>query len=91
MVSLGKKKEGRKLGATLRRINSFLLMVSLTLSLRDVGEVGGEVGGARQAGNLPWIKNSSLEVHGEAGKPPGNCGRRRENQGKWAGLGSELG
>lgn len=36
MVSLGKEKEERKLGATLGHINSFLLMVSLTLSLSDV-------------------------------------------------------
>lgn len=41
MVSLGKKKRERELGATLRRISSFLLTVSLTLSLGDVGGGGG--------------------------------------------------
>lgn len=36
MVSLGKEKEKRKLGTTLGHINSFLLVVSWTLSLSDV-------------------------------------------------------
>lgn len=40
MVSLGKEKEERKLGATLGHINSFLLMDSLTLSLSDVRAEG---------------------------------------------------
>lgn len=65
-------------------------MVSLTLSLGDVGGGGGAGGdgGARLAGNLPWIKNCSLEVQGEleAGKPQETPWREAGESGEGASI-----